>query len=141
MFRRIGLAPIVAAAVALTGCEPGPVVGPGNDSNTVETNAGQTNATAAQGAPTGGTCGTLADIQCSAATDFCKLPEGQCDVPDAAGTCTARPEVCIKPVIPVCGCDNKTYSNACEADAAGVSVRAQGECPKPDGEAGSNAAS
>jgi hypothetical protein len=33
----------------------------------------------------------------------------------------------------VCGCDGKTYSNACGADAAGVSIQAAGECPKPQG--------
>jgi hypothetical protein len=29
----------------------------------------------------------------------------------------------------VCGCDDKTYSNACVAASAGVSVQATGACP------------
>jgi hypothetical protein len=30
---------------------------------------------------------------------------------------------------PVCGCDEKTYSNACVAYCVGVEVVSQGECP------------
>jgi hypothetical protein len=29
---------------------------------------------------------------------------------------------------PVCGCNGKTYSNACIAKAAGVDVASQGSC-------------
>lgn len=31
---------------------------------------------------------------------------------------------------PVCGCDGKTYSNACAADRAGVRRYRQGACPQ-----------
>lgn len=37
---------------------------------------------------------------------------------------------CIEIYDPVCGCNNKTYSNACYAQAYGVSVSHNGECKK-----------
>ncbi|AGP34575.1 hypothetical protein SCE1572_08680 [Sorangium cellulosum So0157-2] len=30
--------------------------------------------------------------------------------------------------MPVCGCDDRTYANACLAAMAGVAVQAMGEC-------------
>ena len=38
--------------------------------------------------------------------------------------------VCTKQFDPVCGCNNKTYGNACEAEAAGITVFTKGECVK-----------
>jgi hypothetical protein len=73
-------------------------------------------------------CGGIAGIQCASAGDFCKMPTGQCHTPDASGTCTRRPEICTDGHIPVCGCDGRTYDNACRASAAGVNVQAAGEC-------------
>ncbi|MCB0529513.1 MAG: hypothetical protein KDC65_13605 [Saprospiraceae bacterium] len=31
---------------------------------------------------------------------------------------------------PVCGCNNKTYSNACAAECAGIKRYKKGACPK-----------
>jgi len=56
---------------------------------------------------------------------YCQKAPGDCD---GTGTCQVRPQICPDVWIPVCGCDDRTYGNACEAAAAGVIVDYQGEC-------------
>lgn len=48
------------------------------------------------------------------------------------GRCLARPTVCTRDLNPVCGCDGRTYSNACVAASSGVRVRARGACAMTD---------
>jgi hypothetical protein len=76
----------------------------------------------------GPVCGGLAGLTC-AKDEYCKYDAGTlCGAADATGMCSKMPEACTDQVSPVCGCDSKTYSSACEAGLAGVSVAAQGEC-------------
>lgn len=82
--------------------------------------------------PAGRTCGGFAALECSG-KQFCNYepPNGQgCDgqVSDAAGVCEALPDTCSEQYEPVCGCDNRTYSNSCEAHRASVSVAKKGAC-------------
>jgi hypothetical protein len=69
-------------------------------------------------------------VLCEDATDcatgeFCAKADGACGEP---GQCLVASQICTREFRPVCGCDGETYSNACVANAAGVSVDYDGEC-------------
>ncbi|PIX97228.1 MAG: hypothetical protein COZ24_06460, partial [Hydrogenophilales bacterium CG_4_10_14_3_um_filter_63_21] len=68
------------------------------------------------------------DASC-ATGEFCKFDAG-CGK-TGLGTCIVPPTICTKEAMPVCGCDGKTYGNACEAAAAGASVDYKGMCTAP----------
>ncbi|WP_437735585.1 Kazal-type serine protease inhibitor family protein [Sorangium sp. So ce1335] len=61
--------------------------------------------------------------------------EDVCGWADASGVCLERPASCTEEYMPVCGCDDRTYANACLAAMDGVAVYLKGECvgePKRD---------
>lgn len=70
---------------------------------------------------------------CSAGTscvegEYCRLPAGSCQTPGATGHCVRRPQRCTDEKDPVCGCDDRTYANRCEAARAGVNIAHDGPC-------------
>jgi hypothetical protein len=76
----------------------------------------------------GQTCGGLQGAQCPSG-EYCDFPESaQCGAADQTGTCATIPDICTADYTPVCGCDDKTYGNACGAHNKSVSVAHQGEC-------------
>jgi hypothetical protein len=75
-----------------------------------------------------GRCGSRGSARCGD-DQFCNYePDTECGATDRGGVCQDRPELCTQQYQPVCGCDNRTYGNACGAHAEGVSVQHEGEC-------------
>ncbi len=80
----------------------------------------------------GRTCGGLLGEACQAG-EFCNMEsevggDGCLNIADGQGVCTARPSACSDENAPVCGCDFRSYGNACDAHAEGTSVMYEGLC-------------
>jgi hypothetical protein len=59
---------------------------------------------------------------------FCQKGVGVCERPDAWGVCARKPRVCDFIEDPVCGCDGRTYTNACTASENGANIAHKGAC-------------
>lgn len=84
-------------------------------------------------AKVGESCGGIGGTRCDSGLycdfgDATKDRPSSCGKGDAPGKCVKKPEVCTKNIKYVCGCDGKTYSNACEAHNHGITVFKDGRC-------------
>jgi len=65
---------------------------------------------------------------------YCDYPDyPPCGQYDWTGLCRPRPSACTKDCPGVCGCDQKRYCNACEANASGTDVDMTNGCLLIDG--------
>ncbi|MDE0882833.1 MAG: Kazal-type serine protease inhibitor family protein [Myxococcota bacterium] len=82
-------------------------------------------------APGGEACGPPRQSVMCAEGHYCDRPVGACPIGlvSTGGSCTLRPEQCLRDFNSVCGCDNVDYPSACLANRAGTSVRSMGSCP------------
>jgi len=77
-------------------------------------------------------CGGIAGLSCEQG-QFCNQEQQGCATADGAGVCEPIPNGwCTRDYWPVCGCDRRTYSNACEAHSKGISVLHDGACTEGD---------
>jgi len=84
---------------------------------------------ASQSSPLQAQTACVRDSDCGNGS-FCQFTAGTCPKKNsgAMGACVAIPQNCTQQYDPVCGCDNKTYSNDCVRQMAGVSLQHTGAC-------------
>jgi hypothetical protein len=75
-------------------------------------------------------CGGSIGVSCGP-DQYCKRSVGACRLIGGTGVCVRKPQICSEIYDPVCGCDSHTYSNACEAAAAGANIVHNGKCQPP----------
>ncbi|MCC6933527.1 MAG: hypothetical protein IT292_09765 [Deltaproteobacteria bacterium] len=75
----------------------------------------------------GSICGGAGNFPCPSDM-YCNL-KPPCGGFDVEGFCRLRPLNCPPNISEICGCDNRTYSSACIANSAGVTVKHEGKCP------------
>lgn len=84
----------------------------------------------------GASCGGIGGRRCGVGL-FCNYDadvggSSRCGLHDGTGVCSLRPDNCSDAYEPVCGCDRRTYSTACAAHAASMSVLHDGACTERD---------
>ena len=75
-----------------------------------------------------GLCAGFAGWQCEPGLTCVLMPD-QCSTANALGVCIDMPSGgCPEIYLPVCGCDQRTYVNPCEAMVGGVAIDHYGPC-------------
>jgi len=64
-------------------------------------------------------CGGITGAPCPNGM-FCDFAGGRCGQGDTLGRCQTKPTACEEECVQVCGCNARSYCNACLAHMAGV---------------------